>query len=157
MSKIKLGMAYATIAKMEAELSALREERDQYQRIYNHASSDLCTIGELLGVDEDNQSTSAVIEAIKALREQMAQSNAAHNVAAENHAGLNTTIFTLEQRLTAADQRNSELVEHLEGLKHRCEIFIRGDDGRGMNVDGIRHTLVLVNAAIKSTESGASK
>jgi len=53
----------------------------------------------------------SVVFDLAALREELAQSNAAHNVAAENHAVLNTSIFTLQQRLTAAEQRNSELVE----------------------------------------------
>lgn len=63
----------------------------------------------------------------------------------------------MQSKLTAAEHRNAVLVQHLEGLKHRCEIFIRGDDGRGMNVDGIRYTLVLVNSALKTTKSGETE
>jgi len=50
---------------------------------------------------------------LAALREELAQSNAAHNVAEENHAALNTTIFRLEQR-------NAELVELLRN--HQWEL-----------------------------------
>ena len=75
------------VAQLDAALAreaALREDRDQYQRIYNLASIGLCAIGEVVGVPEEDQSTSAVIDALTAL---MAEGEA------------------LQQRLTVAEQK----------------------------------------------------
>ena len=51
---------------------------------------------------------------LAALREELAKSNAAHEVAAENHGLLNAEIFNLEQRLADAERRNAIFIGMLK-------------------------------------------
>lgn len=51
-----------------AHVTRLQAERDRFSRIYDSASGALCVIGEALGVDEEDQSTSASLEAITQLK-----------------------------------------------------------------------------------------
>ena len=52
----------------DADITRLQADRDQYCRMYNSASGALCAIGEVLGVDEDDQSTQESLEAITRLQ-----------------------------------------------------------------------------------------
>ncbi|WKN20870.1 hypothetical protein [Azotobacter vinelandii] len=45
----------------------MQAERDQFQRLYNAASAELCQIGEALGVPEDDQCTPEILERIAVL------------------------------------------------------------------------------------------
>jgi hypothetical protein len=73
---LKEAIGYLIDHHMQAEdgsahVTGLQAERDQFSRMYDSASGALCAIGEALGVDEEDQSTDASLEAITRLQAQV--------------------------------------------------------------------------------------
>lgn len=104
-TRIRFGeMADGAYVK-RSDVEPVIAERDQYQRIYNRASTDLCAIGELLDVPEDDQSTSAILDAIKVMRQQL-------DTEAANHAETLVKLGEMDQQLLRLNDANDAAADH---------------------------------------------
>ncbi|MBC3948308.1 hypothetical protein [Pseudomonas folii] len=83
---------FSLMDDLRQQLADVSAERDRFSRMYDSAVGALCAIGEALGVDEDDQSTDASIEAVDWLK---------------------ISINDLKLRLNASEARNAKARELL--------------------------------------------
>lgn len=109
------------VTRISAHATQLQAERDQYCRMYDSASGALCAIGAALGVDEDDQSTEASMEAIARLQadvQALTQTNVTAMASIEGQH--QDTLFRLKQ----IEALQSELAKAGE-LLQRAEPWLR--------------------------------
>lgn len=132
--------------------------------------SSLCSFCHLEG-DEDGNTLDTLVEVVDqaselaALREELARYKGgcvdlSSQVRELEHKmdywkGEGKRADDAQQCLTAAEQRNADLVKAMERIQFRCESF--HDEALGMRKHSVRTMLDIATKALKPTESGASE